>query len=42
MEKWKWEAEDAYAGPAHGAWVWIGFALALWCLIIWALFGHRH
>ncbi len=40
MEKWKWQAEDDYAGPAHGAWAWIAFGAALWGVVIWVL-CHR-
>jgi hypothetical protein len=41
MDKWKWEVEDDYAGPAHGAWAWMAFALAIWGVILWVAF-HRH
>lgn len=41
MDKWKWEIEDAYAGPAYGAWVWLAFAAALWAIILWVIF-KRH
>lgn len=41
MDKWKWEVEDAYAGPAYGAWVWIAFVAAIWGVVLWVIL-HRH
>ena len=41
MNKWKWEVEDDYAGPAYGAWIWIAFGLVLWVVILWVIF-RRH
>jgi hypothetical protein len=35
MKNWKWEIEDDYAGPAHGAWLWIAAGIAVWTMIIW-------
>jgi hypothetical protein len=41
MKNWKWEIEDDYAGPAHGAWVWIAFGIAVWTMIIWACWNKH-
>jgi hypothetical protein len=41
MDKWKWELEDAYAGPAYGAWAWLAFGCAVWAGILWVIF-KRH
>lgn len=42
MNKWKWEIEDDYAGPAPGAWIWLGLALGAWIAIFWLIFHSRH